>query len=152
MKTKLSAFVSISGSIGLAALLLFACNKQAVRKAAPGIGGDAAQKVYVAPGTHDELYGFFSGGFSGQLSVVGLPSGRTLRVIPVFAQNPENGYGYAEETKALLNTSFGFIPWDDAHHPQLSQTNGEADGRYVFINGNNTPRIGRIDLRTFETV
>jgi nitrous-oxide reductase len=113
---------------------------------------DAAQKVYVAPGKYDELYGFFSGGFSGQLSVVGIPSGRLLKVIPVFSQNPENGYGYSEETKPLLNTSFGFIPWDDAHHPQLSQTNGEADGRYVFINGNNTPRIARVDLKTFETV
>ena len=52
---------------------------------------DAAQKVYVAPGKYDELYGFFSGGFSGQLSVVGIPSGRLLKVIPVFSQNPENG-------------------------------------------------------------
>jgi nitrous-oxide reductase len=138
--------------VAIAAGLLAGCQKQVARKAAPGISGDAAQSVYVAPGTHDELYGLFSGGFSGQLSVVGLPSGRTLRVIPVFSQNPENGYGYSEETKALLNTSFGFVPWDDAHHPQLSQTNGEADGRFVFINGNNTPRIARIDLRTFETV
>jgi nitrous-oxide reductase len=125
---------------------------QKTRTAAPGIGDDAAQKVYVAPGKHDELYGFFSGGFSGQVSVVGLPSGRTLRVIPVFSQNAENGYGYSEETKPMLNTSFGFLPWDDAHHPQLSKTDGVADGKWLFINGNNTPRIARIDLRTFETV
>ncbi|MBW8888534.1 MAG: Sec-dependent nitrous-oxide reductase [Fibrobacteres bacterium] len=142
----------LPGLAAIAALALLGCEKQVARKAAPGIAGDAAERVYVAPGTHDELYGFFSGGFSGQLSVVGLPSGRTLRVIPVFSQNPENGYGFSEETKALLNTSFGFVPWDDAHHPELSQTNGEADGRFIFINGNNTPRIARIDLRTFETV
>ncbi len=152
MKNNSSTLASAIGVAALAMTLLAGCNKQVERKAAPGLTSDAAQRVYVAPGTHDELYGFFSGGFSGQLSIVGLPSGRTIRVIPVFSQNAENGYGYSEETKPLLQTSFGFIPWDDAHHPQLSQTNGEADGRYIFINGNNTPRIARIDLRTFETV
>lgn len=51
----------------------------------------------------------------------------------------------------MLNTSFGFEPWDDAHHPDLSQTKGEIDGRWCFINGNNTPRIARVSLSTFET-
>lgn len=115
------------------------------------VEGDAAQKVYVAPGKYDELYMFTSGGFSGQVSVYGLPSGRLLKVIPVFSQNPENGYGYSEETKPMLNTSAGFIPWDDAHHTELSQTNGEIDGRWLFINGNNTPRIARINLVDFKT-
>jgi nitrous-oxide reductase len=113
--------------------------------------GSAAEKVYVAPGEHDEYYGFFSGGYSGQLSVWGLPSARFLKVIPVFSQDPETGYGYSEETKPLFNTSYGFIPWDDSHHPHISQTNGDADGRWIFINANNTPRIARIDLKTFET-
>lgn len=112
---------------------------------------DAAKKVYVKPGSYDELYAFFSGGFSGQLSVYGLPSGRLLKNISVFSQNPETGYGYSEETKNMLMTSFGFIPWDDAHHPVLSKTNGEQDGRWIFINGNNTPRVARIDLKNFET-
>jgi nitrous-oxide reductase len=111
----------------------------------------AAEAVYVAPGEHDEFYEFFSGGFSGQVSVVGLPSGRLFRRIPVFSVDPEKGYGFDEESKPMLNTSHGFIPWDDAHHPKLSQTNGEIDGRWLFINGNNTPRIARIDLSTFET-
>ncbi len=114
--------------------------------------GDAAEKVYVAPGSYDEFYAFMSGGFSGQVSVYGLPSGRLFRVIPVFSVDPEKGYGYSEETKPLLMTSHGFIPWDDAHHPQLSVTDGQTDGRWLFINGNNTPRIARMDLTTFETV
>jgi len=114
--------------------------------------GMAASKVYVAPGEKDEFYAFLSGGFSGQVSVYGLPSGRLLKVIPVFAVDAEKAYGFNEETKPLLNTSYGFIPWDDAHHPELSQTNGVPDGRWLFINGNNTPRIARIDLSTFETV
>lgn len=112
---------------------------------------DAASRVYVSPGSTDEFYAFMSGGFSGQVGVYGLPSGRLLKVIPVFAQNAENGYGYNRETRPLLNTSFGEIPWDDTHHPSLSQTDGMHDGRWLFINANNTPRFARIDLTTFET-
>ena len=70
---------------------------------------------------------------------------------PVFSQYPENGYGYTEETKGMLNTSYGFVPWDDTHHPALSQTAGEDDGRWLFINANNTPRVARIDLTRMET-
>ncbi len=135
-------------SLALAGVFYVGCAKQSGGSA---LSGDEASRVYVKPGEYDEFYAFISGGFSGQLSVYGLPSGRLLRVIPVFSQDPEKGYGYSEETKPMLNTSYGFIPWDDAHHPELSQTNGETDGRWVFINGNNTPRIARIDLTTFET-
>jgi len=83
--------------------------------------------------------------------VYGLPSGRLIKTIPVFSQFPENGYGFSEETKPMLKTSFGFIPWDDAHHPELSQTEGIPDGRWLFINANNTTRVARINLSTFET-
>ena len=112
--------------------------------------GDA-EKAYVAPGKYDEFYNFVSGGFSGQLSVYGLPSGRLFRVIPVFSVDPEKGWGYSEETKPMLNTSHGFVPWDDLHHTEMSQTNGEVDGRWVFGNANNTPRVARVDLKTFRT-
>jgi len=115
------------------------------------VSGDAAAKVYVAPGKYDEFYDFVSGGFSGQMSVYGIPSGRLLRVIPVFSVDPEKGYGYSEETKSMLNTSHGFVPWDDLHHIALSETDGIQDGRWVFANGNNTPRIARVDLKTFRT-
>lgn len=112
---------------------------------------DAASKVYVAPGEYDEFYAFMSGGFSGQVTVHGLPSGRLFKTIPVFSQFPENAYGYSEESKPMLMTSYGFVPWDDAHHPELSQTKAVPDGRWLFINGNNTPRVARINLATFET-
>ena len=111
-----------------------------------GETGDAAERVYVAPGKYDEFYAFMSGGFDGQVGVYGLPSGRLLKHVPVFSQSAENGWGYSEQTKAMMNTSYGFVPWDDAHHPQLSQTAGVPDGRWLFINGNNTPRIARLDL------
>lgn len=113
--------------------------------------GDEAGKVYVAPGTYDDFYLFTSGGFSGHIGVYGLPSGRLFRVIPVFSQDPEKSWGYSEESKPMFMTSYGFIPWDDAHHPKLSQTEGIADGRWIFINANNTPRIARVDLKTFKT-
>ena len=121
------------------------------KNAASAVNAGAAEKAYVAPGKYDEFYNFVSGGFSGQMSVYGLPSGRLLRVIPVFSVDPEKGYGYSEETKPMLNTSHGFVPWDDLHHTELSQTNGEIDGRWIFANGNNTPRIARVDLSTFRT-
>ncbi len=121
------------------------------KNSSDAISGDAASRVYVAPGKYDELYNFVSGGFSGQVSVYGIPSGRLLRVIPVFSVDPEKGWGYSEETKPMLNTSHGEVPWDDQHHLDLSQTNGETDGRWLFANANNTPRIARIDLKTFRT-
>ncbi|MBW2936929.1 Sec-dependent nitrous-oxide reductase [Aureisphaera sp. CAU 1614] len=133
--------------------MLISCgnNSQNIKKKQGALGSNAAEKVYVAPGEYDEYYAFISGGFSGQLSVYGLPSGRLFKVIPVFSQDAEKAWGYNEETKPMLNTSHGFVPWDDAHHPDISQTNGVVDGRWVFINGNNTPRIAKIDLTTFET-
>lgn len=115
------------------------------------VDSGSASAVYVAPGQYDEFYDFVSGGFNGQISVYGLPSGRLLKVLPVFSQNGENGYGYNEETKPMLMTSFGFVPWDDSHHSTLSMTDGSYDGRWAFINANNTPRIARIDLKTFRT-
>jgi len=128
-----------------------ACNNSGNKKTSGALVTNAAERVYVAPGEYDEFYGFISGGFSGQLSVYGIPSGRLFRVIPVFSQDPEKGYGYSEETKPMLMTSHGLIPWGDLHHPDISQTNGELDGRWVFVNENNTPRIARVSLKTFET-
>lgn len=137
---------------GLAAVaFIFSLNSCKPKNAQSAVSGDAAAKTYVAPGKYDEFYNFVSGGFSGQMSVYGLPSGRLLRVVPIFSVNPENGYGYSEETKPMLNTSHGFIPWDDQHHLDLSQTDGKIDGRWIFANANNTPRVARVDLSTFHT-
>src|SRR5262244_1900841 len=116
MKTSVK-YLLFAVSVAAVAFTLKSCQTKNV---AQTVAGDAAQEVYVAPGKYDEFYNFVSGGFSGQMSVYGLPSGRLLRVIPVFSVDPEKGYGYGEETKAMLNTSHGFVPWDDLHHPELS--------------------------------
>lgn len=137
---------SAVGILFLFALIYAGCNQSK-----SSLSGNEAEQVYVQPGDYDEFYLFTSGGFSGQMGVYGLPSGRHFKTISVFSQNPETGFGYSEETKSMLNTSFGFIPWDDAHHPEFSMTDGVPDGRFIFINGNNTPRVAKIDLKEFET-
>jgi nitrous-oxide reductase len=139
LRTLLFATVAIS--------MLNSCKPRTAQAAA---GGDAAAS-YIAPGKYDEFYNIVSGGFNGQIGIYGIPSGRLFRIVPVFSVGPESGWGYTEETKPMLNTSHGFVPWDDLHHIALSQTNGEHDGRWAFGNGNNTPRIARIDLSTFRT-
>ncbi|MCB0398015.1 Sec-dependent nitrous-oxide reductase [Winogradskyella sp. MH6] len=144
---KLSKYVL---AIAVSAFLVN-CGNNNNTKNSSAMTSSKAEKVYVAPGEHDEYYGFMSGGYSGNITVYGIPSGRMLKEIPVFSQFPTSGYGYSEETKPMLNTSFGFVPWGDSHHPDISQTNGELDGRWIFINENNTPRIARVSLATFET-
>ena len=146
MRSSLKTVLLVAAAFSIACLQ--SCKPKGTQSA---VSGDAAAKVYVAPGKYDEFYNFVSGGFSGQMSVYGIPSGRLFRVIPVFSVDPEKGYGFSEETKAMLNTSHGFVPWDDLHHIALSETNGIQDGRWVFGNGNNTPRIARVDLKTFRT-
>ncbi|MER3446669.1 MAG: nitrous-oxide reductase [Candidatus Dadabacteria bacterium] len=106
-----------------------------------------AEKVYVPPGKYDSYYAFLSGGHSGQIAVYGLPSGRLIRVIPVFAPDVSTGWGISEESTKMMG---GFI-WGDAHHPALSETNGDYDGRWLFINDNPNARIARINLKTFRT-
>ncbi len=141
--------ISIAGVALVSMVLLVQSCKP--KNAGSAVNTDAASKAYVAPGKYDEFYNFVSGGFSGQLSVYGLPSGRLLKVVPVFSVDPEKGYGYSEETKPMLTTSNGSVPWDDLHHLDMSQTNGEIDGRWIFANANNTPRVARVDLTTFRT-
>ncbi len=147
-RTPLTTALPLLLAAGLAIPLVQGC-KPANTKSA--VTGDAASKVFVPPGQYDEFYNFVSGGFNGQMSVYGIPSGRMLRNIPVFSVNPESGWGYSEETKPMLMSSHGFIPWDDSHHVEPSMTDGVPDGRWMFINGNNTPRIALIDLTTFRT-
>ena len=112
-----------------------------------GASGTAAQKVYVKPGEHDSYYAFLSGGHSGQIYVYGIPSCRHITTIPVFTPEPAVGYGIDEDSKAML----GGQTWGDAHHPGLSETDGDYDGRWLFINDMVSARIARIDLKDFKT-
>ena len=106
----------------------------------------AAMKTYIAPGDLDEYYLFSSGGHSGQVYVYGVPSMRHLSTIPVFTPYPGVGYGFDDDTRKML----GDLTWGDAHHPALSETAGDYDGRWLFVNEMNG-RVARIDLRDFKT-
>jgi nitrous oxide reductase len=62
----------------------------------------AAAKTYVPTGGRDEFVAFSSGGQSGQIIVYGIPSMRILKYIGVFTPEPWQGYGFDEESKAVL--------------------------------------------------
>ena len=139
--------------VALLALAIIAtvCSPKPPENRRAGAGGTsdialAAEKTYVAPGDLDEYYMFSSGGHSGQIYVYGLPSMRHLSTIPVFTPYPATGYGFDDDTKKML----GGLTWGDAHHPALSETKGDYDGRWLFINDMNG-RVARIDLREFKT-
>ncbi len=115
----------------------------------------AAVKTYTPSGMHDEYIMFASGGHSGQVYVLGLPSMRILKQIAVFTPDPWQGYGYGDVNSMTLleegSIAGKTLTWGDTHHPALSETGGEYDGQYLFINDKANARIAVIDLRDFET-
>ncbi len=113
----------------------------------------AAVKTYTPTGKLDEYVVFSSGGQAGQLIVYGVPSMRILKYVGVFTPEPWQGWGFDKHSKDILaegNLSRE-LTWGDTHHPALSETNGDYDGQYVFINDKANPRIAVIDLKYFET-
>ncbi len=114
----------------------------------------AAAKTYTPTGGRDEFLVFASGGQSGQVIVYGIPSMRILKYIGVFTPEPWQGYGFEENSKRVLEQGRidgRDITWGDTHHPALSETNGDYDGQYLFINDKANPRLAVIDLHDFET-
>ena len=125
-----------------------------------GLTGDqaeAALKTFVPPGEYDEYYMFASGGHSGQILVFGVPSMRLLKEIPVFTPDAWQGYGYGtDQGNEVLaggtnhDKSATDLMWGDAHHPALSETEGDYDGRWLYINDRANGRIGMVDLADFK--
>jgi len=115
----------------------------------------AAVKTYQPTGKMDEYLMFASGGHSGQVLVIGMPSMRLLKVIGVFTPEPWQGYGYgAQETEDVLaegDMNGRHLTWGDSHHPALSESDGDYDGQYLFINDKANPRVAVISLKDFET-
>ncbi|HET6374202.1 MAG TPA: nitrous-oxide reductase, partial [Candidatus Polarisedimenticolia bacterium] len=145
---------NIEVAVSIAALVLGLLSTQCApsapkgAKKPPGMSdlAVAAEKTYVAPGDLDEYYMFASGGHSGQVYVYGIPSMRHLATIPVYTPYPATGYGFDDETRKML----GGLTWGDVHHPSLSETKGDYDGRWLFVNDMNG-RVARVDLRDFKT-
>ena len=139
---------------------------------------DAARavKTFVAPGGRDEYMLFASGGHSGQMHVIGVPSMRLLKTIAVFTPEPWQGYGYGADWSEMSLAGSGAtnggpnagggngngiadpggrgpkdpLRWGDAHHPALSETAGKYDGRWLYINDRAHGRIGMVDLSDFR--
>ena len=115
----------------------------------------AAAKTYTPTGGRDEYIALSSGGQSGQVIVYGIPSMRILKYIGVFTPEPWQGYGFDDESKAVLaqgNVRGREIRYGDTHHPSISETDGDYDGQYLFINDKANPRVAVINLHDFETV
>jgi nitrous-oxide reductase len=113
----------------------------------------AALKTYMPTGVHDDYVILASGGHSGQMLVIGAPSMRLLKVVGVFTPEPWQGWGYGVGNEVLDegNVNGQEVRWADTHHPALSETGGDYDGQYVFINDKANARVAVIDLRDFET-
>lgn len=113
----------------------------------------AAMKTYMPSGRHDEYILFSSGGHSGQVFVIGVPSMRLLRSIGVFTPEPWQGWGYGVGSEIIEEGDIEGhqLTWGDTHHPALSETEGDYDGQYLFINDKANARVAVIDLKDFET-
>jgi len=130
-----------------------------------------ALKTFVPPGGRDEYLLFASGGHSGQVHVIGVPSMRLLKTIAVFTPEPWQGYGYgadwSEEALGVDENGESAehgphangddhhaqkepLRWGDSHHPAMSETNGKYDGRWLYINDRAHGRIGMVDLSDFR--
>lgn len=148
-----AAFVGLSGA-GLAAGLSSCNNKEGAKATSSTHGEKPGQlSAEVAPGQLDAYYGIWSGGHSGEVRILGIPSGRELRRIPVFCPDPMSGWGMTNESKSIMGTKAdGSLRYTvgDTHHVHGSYTDGTYDGKYFWVNDKINSRIGRIRGDTFE--
>ncbi|MCP4285664.1 MAG: Sec-dependent nitrous-oxide reductase [Gammaproteobacteria bacterium] len=155
-KRTLSLLVGLTLGLGAASSAYSQQSLQDVMKARGLTQKDllAAAKTYTPTGGRDEYLAFSSGGQSGQVIVYGIPSMRILKYIGVFTPEPWQGYGFDDESKAVLaqgRIEGKDILFGDTHHPAFSETEGDYNGRFLFINDKANPRLAVIDLHDFET-
>ena len=131
-----------------------ACTEKpnAATPAAPAGAAPAAShattgaNVHLKPGELDTYYGLWSGGHTGDMRVLGMPSGREILRIPCFVPDALVGWGITNESKAVMGTKpDGSLRYTvgDTHHTHASYKDGDYDGRYAWINDKINSRLAR---------
>ncbi|RQO78819.1 TAT-dependent nitrous-oxide reductase [Acidovorax sp. FJL06] len=153
------SFINTAALVGLTAGVA-ACTEKpsAATPAAPAGAAPAASHAagganpHLKPGELDTYYGLWSGGHTGDMRVLGLPSGREITRIPCFVPDALVGWGITNESKAVMGTKAdGHLEYTvaDTHHTHASYKDGNYDGRYAWINDKINSRIARIRLDYF---
>lgn len=139
-------FFKIAGAAGAAAGAIALLPKEALfAKSEKAEKGGLSQEV--KPGELDDYYGFWSGGHSGEIRVIGVPSMREIHRVPVFNVDVGSGWGITNESKKLLRGRFA----GDTHHCHGSYKDGTYDGKYLFVNDKLNNRMARIRIDYMET-
>jgi len=113
----------------------------------------AAAKTYTPDNLKDEYVAINSGGQEGNLPTYLVPSMRLVKYAPTNTRQPYDGFGYSVETKNLMKDGFidgQEILWGDTHHPGISETNGDYNGKWLVVNDKANPGIYVVDLKDFE--
>ena len=154
------SFINTAALVGLTAGVA-ACTEKPGSAATPGAPAPAAPAsahasagaaTHLKPGELDTYYGLWSGGHTGDMRVLGLPSGREITRIPCFVPDALVGWGITNESKAIMGTKpDGSLKYTvaDTHHTHASYKDGNYDGRYAWINDKINSRLARIRLDYF---
>ena len=152
------SFINTAALVGLTAGVA-ACTEKPGTAAAPAAPAapasshaGAGANVHLKPGELDTYYGLWSGGHTGDMRVLGLPSGREITRIPCFVPDALVGWGITNESKAVMGTKpDGSLKYTvaDTHHTHASYKDGNYDGRYAWINDKINSRLARIRLDYF---
>ena len=126
--------------------------------AAPAPAAPAAPVAEVGAATHlkpgelDTYYGLWSGGHTGDVRVLGMPSGREIHRVPCFVPDALVGWGITNESREIMGVGpDGQLLYTvgDTHHLHASYKDGNYDGRYAWVNDKINSRIARIRLDYF---
>ncbi|AAP86001.1 TAT-dependent nitrous-oxide reductase (plasmid) [Cupriavidus necator H16] len=153
-------FLGTAALAGLAGVV--ACTDKGAAPAAAAVGAPASgahgaahgagASVHLKPGELDTYYGLWSGGHTGDMRVLGLPSGREILRIPCFVPDALVGWGITNESKKVMGARpDGTLRYTvaDTHHTHASYKDGNYDGRYAWVNDKINSRIARIRLDYF---
>ncbi len=151
------SFLSAAAATGLSLGVVACADKKPESAAAPAsapssAASHGAANVHLKPGELDSYYGIWSGGHTGDMRVLGMPSGRELLRIPCFVPDALVGWGITNESKAIMGTKpNGDLRYNvaDTHHTHASYKDGNYDGRYAWINDKINARVARVRLDYF---